>query len=108
MKAKTMVCWLLLAALMLLFVPTAALADGTYGGLTVTGGAENTDYSYDGSRLTILTGTPLTLSGNFGAYLFLYALSYDLGGGETGAWYKIEFNGKTAYISASYFRAGNA
>ncbi len=64
MKAKTMVCWLLLAALMLLFVPTAALADGTYGGLTVTGGAENTDYSYVGNSLTILTGTPLTLSGS--------------------------------------------
>jgi uncharacterized repeat protein (TIGR02543 family) len=47
-------------------MPAAALADGTYGGLIVTGGTENTDYSYVGNTLTILTGTPLTLSGSTG------------------------------------------
>ena len=67
MKTKMVVGLLLMAALILSLVPTTALADGTYGGLLVTGGTETVDYSYVGSRLTILTGTPLTLSGNTSA-----------------------------------------
>ena len=66
MRVKTCIGLFLAAALALLLVPTAALAEGA---LTVTGGTEGTDYSYtnDGKRVMVLTGKPLTISGRPGA-----------------------------------------
>ncbi|MEL7608961.1 MAG: InlB B-repeat-containing protein [Bacillota bacterium] len=65
MKAKRFTLALLCAALIFALLPAASLADGAYSGLTVSGGAEGTDYAYDGGAgtLTILTGRALTLSG---------------------------------------------
>lgn len=55
---------LLCAALIFTAVPLSASADSA-GDLTVTGGILATDYSYDEGqeRLTILTDTPMTISG---------------------------------------------
>lgn len=50
---------ILILCLSILFLPLTLAAEG----LTVTGGAENTDYSYADNVYTILTGTALTFSG---------------------------------------------
>ncbi|MEA4969817.1 MAG: SH3 domain-containing protein [Candidatus Pelethousia sp.] len=62
MQTKTSIALLFVVALAFMLIPAAALASGM---LTVTGGVENTDYKYEdgGRRVTVLTGTPLTLSG---------------------------------------------
>ncbi len=62
MQTKTSIALLLAAALALMLMPTAALAEGA---LTVTGGAEDMDYKYEdgGRRVRVLTGTQLTISG---------------------------------------------
>ena len=50
---------ILILCLSILFLPLTLAAEG----LTVTGGAENTDYSYADNVYTVLTGTALTFSG---------------------------------------------
>lgn len=50
---------ILILCLSILFLPLTLAAEG----LTVTGGAENTDYSYANNVYTVLTGTSLTFSG---------------------------------------------
>ncbi len=64
MKNKLFVM-LLFAALMLVIAPATAQANGTYEGLTITGGELGVDYTYEqGSKLIIRSGTPMTLSGS--------------------------------------------
>lgn len=50
---------ILLLCLSILFLPLTLAAEG----LTVTGGTQNTDYSYKDNVYTVLTGTALTFSG---------------------------------------------
>lgn len=50
---------ILILCLSILFLPLTLAAEG----LTVTGGEENTDYSYADNVYTVLTGTSLTFSG---------------------------------------------
>lgn len=50
---------ILILCLSILFLPLTLAAEG----LTVTGGEENTDYSYADNVYTVLTGTALTFSG---------------------------------------------
>ena len=64
MKVKRFLSMLLCAALVLMLAPMTAGADGTYEGLTVSGGTAVEDYVYkDTDTLTIQSGRPLTLSG---------------------------------------------
>ncbi|MEL7608954.1 MAG: InlB B-repeat-containing protein [Bacillota bacterium] len=76
-KMKTMRTIILLACglLALLLLPAAAGADGTYNGLSVAGGVENTDYAYNSGAgtLTVLTGTQITLSGTGGVRVVVQA-----------------------------------
>lgn len=63
MRKKT-ASWLLTIIMvfsMLAVAPITAFAEGE---LQVTGGESGTDYTYEDGLLTILTGTPLTLSGS--------------------------------------------
>ena len=61
-RFKQLLVILLGAALVLIVMPLSSIAD-TAGDLTITGGILNTDYSFDGGKLTILTGMPMTISG---------------------------------------------
>ncbi len=63
---KRFLAAVLCAALVFAFGPSLVLAGGTYGSLTVTGGTEGSDYTYDAGTgtLTVLTGTALSLAGS--------------------------------------------
>ncbi len=60
-RKKRGLALLLCAAVLAAMLPTAALAEGEPG-LTVSGGSETTDYTYENNVLTIKTGAPLTIS----------------------------------------------
>ncbi len=55
---------LLFTALMLVLAPATAQANGTYEGLTLTGGNKGSDYIYQEGWLTIKSGKPMTLTGS--------------------------------------------
>lgn len=67
MKRLLKMCLLsaVIACALMIFLCAHAGADSVeYGDLVVTGGVEGRDFSHSGSTITILTSTPLTLSGS--------------------------------------------
>lgn len=79
--------------LVIAMLPTIALADG---GITITGGQSGTDYTLDGSCLTIESSTPITVSGSEADFRIV------IEGGKTA---NLTLNGATVDMSASTFAA---
>ena len=86
----------LCAMLLVLLLPGAAFADDTVGGVTITGGQIGTDYTINGSCLTIKSAIPLTVTGSEAGFRIVVA------GGKTA---NLTLSGATVDMSASTFAA---